>query len=63
MLVISRRDGESLLIRVADIEIELRVLRGGRCKLGVIAPECVCVLRSELAAKIDQNGPRRTRAK
>lgn len=51
MLVLSRLKGQRLLIG-KDITIQVvRVDRGGKVRLGILAPRDVAVLREELAAR------------
>ena len=51
MLVLTRRNGEELLLRDGDgLSIEITVLRisGNSVRLGISAPESIGVLRAEL---------------
>jgi carbon storage regulator len=50
MLILSRKNGESILI---DGQTRITILgsRGGKIRLGVEAPRLVTVLRGELAAQ------------
>ena len=47
MLVLTRREGESLKID-GDIEVMVLGIRGGQVKIGIKAPEDVKVFREEL---------------
>jgi len=50
MLVLSRRNGESLVLTLDDgREIEVRVVAGGPCRLAVNAPADVAVGRAASA--------------
>ena len=51
MLVLSRKQGESVVLR-DDIVVTVIELRGGRVRLGVEAPGEVAVHRKELHDKI-----------
>ena len=51
MLVLSRKENESLMVG-DDIEIVVVSVRGNRVRLGVTAPEEVKVYRSEIYDKI-----------
>ena len=51
MLVLSRKQGESIVVR-DDIVVTVIELRGGRVRLGVEAPREVTVHREELYEKI-----------
>jgi carbon storage regulator len=51
MLVLSRKKGESIVVR-DDIVVTVIELRGGRVRLGVEAPDEVTVHRKELYDKI-----------
>ena len=48
MLVLSRRQNESIVIPSLGIEIEIVRIKGNTVRLGVIAPREVKVLRKEL---------------
>ena len=48
-MVLSRRDGETILLRLPNgEEIEVTLISGGPCKLGIIAPAEVEIVRTEL---------------
>jgi len=50
MLVLTRRDGETILLRLpGGEEIEITLISGGPCRLGITAPADVEVVRTELA--------------
>ncbi|MFN7163075.1 MAG: carbon storage regulator [Pseudomonadota bacterium] len=51
MLLITRREGEALVIN-GSIEVRILEIRGGRVKLGVEYPAGNTVFRQELFAKI-----------
>lgn len=50
-LSLSRRRGESVILRVGDVEIEVLVgdIHTNRVSLNFRAPECVRILRKEIA--------------
>jgi len=48
MLVLSRRNGEDVLIPQHDIVITVIEARGGKARLGITAPANVTILRREL---------------
>lgn len=52
MLILSRRPGESILISIpgVDLEIEVAVLgvKGNQVRIGTYAPKDMTILRSEL---------------
>ncbi len=50
MLVLSRKEGESILIPDLNIEIKVVKLNGGRVRLGLAAPEDQTILRGELCS-------------
>jgi carbon storage regulator len=52
MLVLTRREGESLLIG-DDVEITIVEISGNRVRLGVTAPRTVNVVRVELEGPHD----------
>lgn len=55
MLLITRREGEAIVIN-GTIEVKVLEIRGGRVKLGFEYPEGNSVFRQELFAKIrDEN--------
>jgi carbon storage regulator len=52
MLILTRREGESIIISIpgSDQQIEVRVMEtGSQVKLGIDAPREVVVLRKELS--------------
>ena len=51
MLVLSRRDGESVVIG-GGIVVRVLAVQNGRIRLGVEAPDEVLVLREEVAARL-----------
>jgi carbon storage regulator len=58
MLVLSRRDGEEIVIG-DDIVVKVLSIDGGRVRVGIEAPMNVQIRRSELTRKPRQiNGPR-----
>lgn len=61
MLVLSRRQGERIVID-GDIEVVVLASRGDRVRLGIIAPDNVPVHREEVARQIHANQPGRARA-
>lgn len=50
MLVLSRKEGESILIPDLNIEIRVVKLRGGRVSLGLTAPADHSIVRGELCS-------------
>lgn len=50
MLVLTRREGEAIVINTMDGEIVLSLeqIQGAQAKVGIEAPESVLVLREEL---------------
>ena len=50
MLVLSRKQGESIVIG-NDIEVTITKIRGDRIQVGILAPRKVTVVRSELLRK------------
>jgi carbon storage regulator len=48
MLVLSRKEGESIVVPEHRIEIVVREIDGDRVKIGVKAPDEVDIYRSEL---------------
>lgn len=60
MLVLTRRVGETLIIKTADgIEIKVAVtgINGTQARLGIEAPKSVSVNREEVQQRIDQGVP------
>ncbi len=47
MLVLSRKEGESIEIE-GGIRVKIVAMQGGRVKVGIEAPDSVCIKRSEL---------------
>ena len=54
MLVIRRRAGDSILVG-DDVEIQILELSPTRVKLGIVAPQHVTILRSEVKLTAEQN--------
>jgi carbon storage regulator len=54
MLVIRRRAGESILVG-DDVEIQILDVSPTRVKLGIVAPQNVTILRSEVKLTKEQN--------
>jgi carbon storage regulator len=50
MLVLSRKVGEEIVIG-NDIRIKVLEIRGGKARIGIVAPEHVVVDRQEIQAK------------
>lgn len=50
MLILSRKSGQSIKLRSGGVEVEVTVIRieGNRVQVGLAAPDCVKILRSEL---------------
>ncbi len=55
MLVLSRRDGQEIVLG-EDIVIKVLSIDGGRVRIGIEAPQSVPVRRSELPAKPQPRG-------
>jgi carbon storage regulator len=55
MLVLSRKRGEQLVIRLGDETVVLRIVEVARdrVRLGIIAPRSVAVHREEVARRIE----------
>ncbi len=56
MLVLSRKQGESIVID-SDIEVQVLEIRNGRVRLGIRAPQSCRVLRAEIELR-DVTPPR-----
>ena len=54
MLILQRKDGESLLI-VDEVEVTVLSVEAGRARLAIQAPRSVTILRSELKGAADTN--------
>ncbi len=61
MLVLSRKQGEAIVVGTA-IRITVLEMRGGRVRLGIEAPAHVTVRRQELATSAPQIAPLRIEA-
>lgn len=48
MLVLSRRESESIVIPQARIEIVVRSIEGDRVRIGIKAPDEIDIYRSEI---------------
>jgi carbon storage regulator len=54
MLVLSRKENESLIIR-EDIEVRILHIQGNNVKVGIIAPKNVPIYRKELTPFFNDN--------
>jgi carbon storage regulator len=54
MLVLSRRNGECLVID-GGITVQVIEVKGNRVLLGIEAPKAISILRSELSPKAQKN--------
>ena len=54
MLILQRKEGESLLVR-EEIEITVLAVEAGRVRLAIQAPRNVTILRSELRVAAQAN--------
>lgn len=52
MLVLTRREQESVIIKVGDVLVRMTVIdiKGERCRLGFVAPQEVVINRQEVHA-------------
>jgi carbon storage regulator len=55
MLVLSRKVGEKVLVG-KGITVTVVGVKGHRVRLGLDAPEQVCILRAELACRQEEEG-------
>lgn len=60
MLVLTRRQGESLMIG-DEVTITVLSISGKQCRIGIEAPKDVAVHRSEIFARIKNGEPRTER--
>jgi len=51
MLTLTRKTGENILIG-NDIVVEIKEIRGGKVRVGIIAPKSVPIYREELFDRI-----------
>lgn len=51
MLVLSRHEGEGVVVPDLDLAIHILKVAGGRIQIGIQAPDCIRVLRSELVER------------
>lgn len=51
MLILSRKVSEAVALKVGDVEIRVVLVRlaGQKARIGIEAPDCVEILREELA--------------
>lgn len=54
MLVLSRREGEGVVVPDLDLAIHILKVAGGRIQIGIQAPDCIRVLRSELVERAEK---------
>jgi carbon storage regulator len=53
MLVLTRRENESIVIR-EDIEVRIARIQGNKVRIGIVAPKNVSVYRKELTPFFDR---------
>jgi carbon storage regulator len=53
MLILSRREGEALIID-NDVKIKILAIKGNQVSVGIEAPESVTIHREEIYKKIQQ---------
>ena len=60
MLVLTRRSEESIILKTAEGEVEIKFLgfQHGRARVGINAPKSINVVRSELIKRGDNFGNR-----
>ena len=56
MLILQRKEGESLLIG-DEVEVTVLAVEAGRVRLAIQAPRSVTILRSELKAAAEEVSP------
>jgi carbon storage regulator len=56
MLVLSRKEGESLVFPALEIEITVVEIRGDKVRIGITADREKQVYRNELLERLDFNG-------
>ena len=54
MLVLSRHEGEGVVVPDLDLAIHILKVAGGRIQIGIRAPDCIRVLRSELVERTEK---------
>ena len=54
MLVLSRKEGEAIIIN-GNIEIKIIEISGDKIKVGIEAPHDIKILRSELCQTVESN--------
>lgn len=59
MLILTRKDGETLMVG-DDIQVQVLGVKGGQVRLGVNAPKDVAVHREEIYNRIKMSGDKET---
>ena len=55
MLVLSRKEGEEIVIPALDVTIRLLEIRGDKARIGIEAPQHIAVHRLEVWRRIEQS--------
>ena len=56
MLVLSRKEGERIVVPSCEVTITVLECRGNHVKLGIVAPTRVGVYRAEVWRRIEEEG-------
>ena len=60
MLILTRRQGETICINRREINITVLGIKGGQVRIGIDAPDDMPVHREEIELKIERDGLRAT---
>jgi len=60
MLVLGRKAGESITLPDLNVEIAVVSITGDKCRLGIVAPDDVSIVRTEIMERYQQDGDEST---
>lgn len=54
MLVLTRKKDQ--IIDIEGVKVKVLTVKGGQVRIGILAPDCVRIVRQELIDKADEEG-------
>lgn len=62
MLVLGRKAGESITLPGQGIEVVVVSIVGDKCRIGIVAPDDVSIVRTEIMERYEEHGDESTEA-
>lgn len=56
MLVLGRKAGESITLIDQGVEVVVVSIAGDKCRIGIVAPDEVCIIRTEILERYQADG-------